>query len=146
MDSRLYVQWFPEPVSTSGDFRFAQTEEMTTRFNEAMDGALKEAGRDLYVRMLTPVTSFINKLNTYTGEKGQRFANSFLENLNGLTSELPKLNIKDDPEVTRLLGELDAIIKPYVFAPDALKDNQANREGIKAKLEQLEAQIKGYAF
>lgn len=146
MDERLYVQWYPEPISTSGDFRFVQSDEMTARFASAMEEAVKEAGRDLYVRMLTPVTSFINKLNTYTGEKGQRFANSFLENLNSLSADLPKLNINDDPEVTRLLAEIDTIVKPYVFAPDALKENQANRDAIKAKLEQLEAQIKGYTL
>lgn len=54
--------------------------------------------------------------------------------------------MNDDPVVTSLLQQIDAIVKPYVFQPDALKEDEFARSQVKAKLEALEAQLKGYAF
>jgi len=146
MDSRLYVNWYPEPISTSGDFRFTVPPEMLVKLDAQLAEMVEEAGRSLYIRMLSPVTAFIKKLDGFKGDKGQRWHDSFIDNLNALTSELPPLNINDDPMVTSLLSQIDAIIKPYVFQPDALKEDEFARTEVKSKLEALEAQLKGYAF
>lgn len=146
MESRLYVNWYPEPVMTSGDFRFALPPDMLAKVDEQICALVADAGRELYVRMLKPVSAFIGKLNTFTGDKGQRWHDSFIDNLNGLSKELPKLNVNDDPVVTSLLQQIDAIVKPYAFQPDALKEDEFARSQVKAKLEALEVQLKGYAF
>jgi len=146
MDHRLYVNWFPEPVSTSGDFRFSLPPEMLAKVDEQLSLMVAEAGKDLYVRMLHPVTAFIGKLNKYTGDKGQRWYDSFVDNLNALSKELPQLNVNDDPQVTTMLAEIDAIIKPYAFQPDALKEDEFARKQVKERLEALEATLKGYAL
>lgn len=146
MESRLYVNWYPEPVMTSGDFRFALPPDMLAKVDEQINALVADAGKELYVRMLKPVSAFIGKLNSFTGDKGQRWHDSFIDNLNGLSKELPKLNVNDDPVVTSLLQQIDAIVKPYVFQPDALKEDEFARSQVKAKLEALEAQLKGYAF
>lgn len=146
MDYRLYVNWYPEPVSTSGDFRFSLPQEMLARVDQQLESLVAEAGRELYVRMLRPVSAFVEKLNKFTGDKGQRFHTSFVDNLNALSKELPHLNVNDDPQVTALLGQIDAIIKPYAFAPELLKDDEFARSQVKARLEQLEVTLKGYAF
>ena len=146
MESRLYVNWYPEPVMTSGDFRFALPPDMLAKVDEQICALVADAGRELYVRMLKPVSAFIGKLNSFTGDKGQRWHDSFIDNLNGLSKELPKLNVNDDPVVTSLLQQIDAIVKPYAFQPDALKEDEFARNQVKAKLEALEVQLKGYAF
>ena len=146
MDYRLYVNWYPEPVSTSGDFRFSLPPEMLQRVDQQLESLVAEAGRELYVRMLKPVSAFVEKLNKFTGDKGQRWHDSFVDNLNALSKELPHLNVNDDPQVTALLGQIDAIVKPYAFAPELLKDDEFARSQVKARLEQLEVTLKGYTL
>jgi len=146
IEARLYVSWFPEPVATSNDFRFEVPDAMKKQLDDQISLMVEEAGRDLYVRMLKPVSAFVDKLSKFTGDKGQRWHDSFVDNLNALTKDLPRLNINDDPMVTSLLSQIDAIIKPYVFAPDALKDDEVARAAVKAKFAALESQLKGYAL
>ena len=146
IESRLYINWYPEPISTSNDFRFELPQDMLDRVDQQINDMLEEAGRDLYVRMLKPVSAFVEKLGKYTGDKGQRWHDSFIDNLNSLTTELPKLNVNDDPVVTQLLQQIDAIITPYKFSPDALKEDINARTQVQQKMAALEATLKGYAF
>ena len=146
IEARLYINWYPEPVATSNDFRFEVPDEMKKQLDDQISMMVEDAGRDLYVRMLKPVSAFVDKLAKFTGEKGQRWHDSFVDNLNALTKDLPKLNINDDPMVTSLLSQIDSIIKPYVFAPDALKEDEVARANVKSRMEQLEGMLKGYAL
>ena len=146
MEARLYINWFPMPVTTSNDFRFELPPEMLARVDSQIDALVQEAGKELYVRMLNPVTAFINKLNKFTGDRGQRWHDSFLENLQALSTDLPRLNVNEDPQVDAMLTQIQDIVKPYVFQPDALKEDALLRAEVKGRLEALEAQLKGYAL
>lgn len=145
MEHKLYVNWYPKAISDVEDLRFL-TDDMKVRAQAAFDEALASASRDLYTRMLFPVTAFIEKLAKYNGEKGERFSSSFLDNLHEMTQQLPKLNLQNDPVIDQLIVQINDIIKPYVFQPDALKESPTNREAVKAKLEALESTLKGYAI
>jgi len=146
MDTRLYVNWYPEPISTSGDFRFQLPPEMSAQYDKMLEDVVDMASRDRFSRMLKPVSAFIDKLNRYTGEKNQKWYDSFIDNLNSLSTEIPALNIKDDPSIDLFLAEIKSIIQPYVFQPDVLKEDSAAREQVKARLQALEGQLKGYAL
>jgi hypothetical protein len=146
MDAKLYIRWYPEPVSTSGDFRFDLPQDMKDATDAAYKEAIELAARDRFNRMLKPVSAFIEKLNKFTGDKGQRWHDSYIDNLNALSKEIPALNIMDDPAVDGFLTQIQDIIQPYAFAPDLLKDDDDARARVKAKLQELETQLKGYAF
>jgi hypothetical protein len=113
---------------------------------KAYKDAVEAASRDRFTRMLTPVSAFIQKLNKFTGDKGQRWHDSYLENLNALSREIPALNIIDDPAVDSFLAQIQAVIQPYVFQPEALKEDDVARADVKKKLEALEVQLRGYSF
>jgi hypothetical protein len=146
MDYKLYVRWYPEPVSTSGDFRFDLPQDMKDATDAAYKEAIEVAARDRFNRMLKPVSAFIDKLNKFTGEKGQRWHDSYVDNLNALSKEIPALNIVDDPAVDGFLAQIQEIIQPYAFAPGLLKDDDNARARVKSKLQELENQLKGYTF
>ncbi len=146
IEHRLYVNWYAQPIATSGDFRFSIPQDMVERLDAQIADAVAAAGRDLYVRMLKPVSAFVEKLGKFTGDKGQRWHDSFIDNLNALSRELAPLNVNDDPEVAKFLGEIEAIVKPYAFNPSVLKEDDAARAAMKAKLEALEGRLRGYAI
>lgn len=146
IEARLYVQWFPEPVVTSNDFRFTLPQELKDSLDAQISAYVEEAGRELYVRMLAPVSAFVQKLASFGDGEGKRWHDSFVDNLNALSKELAPLNINNDPQVTALLSQIDAIIKPYAMNPSALKDMPEARESMRQKLEALEGTLRGYAF
>ena len=146
MEARLYVTWYPEPVSTSNDFRFNVPDELKSNLDNQISLYLAEANTELFTRILNPVTAFIGKVNEYGDGTGKRWHDSFVDNLNALSKDLLPLNVTDDPMVTKFIDQIDQIVKPYAFNPSALKEDEVARVAIKTQLEALESQLKGYAL
>lgn len=146
IEARLYVKWYPEPVSTSNDFRFDVPDDLKAALDSQLEEYIESAGKELYVRMLDPVSAFVEKMNRYNGEKGQRWHDSFVENLAGLQADLAPLNINDDPGVMEFLKKIDDIVRPYALTPAALKEDHVARAAMKAKFAALEADLKGYVL
>lgn len=146
MENTLYVAWFPEPISTVNDFRFNLEPAMLEVAQRQFDDMVEQCSRERFNRMLTPVSAFIEKLNNYKGDKGQRWYDSFVENLAALPQEIKALNIVDDPNVDSFLDQIDTIIRPYAPNPSALKEDAHARDEIKKKLEALESGLKGYCI
>ncbi len=144
--SKLYVKWYPEPVSTSNDFRFEVPDDLKRALDAQLDEYVAAAGKEVYVRMLDPVSAFVEKCGKYTGEKGQRWHDSFVDNLSALQTELAPLNINDDPQVSEFLKKIDDIIRPYALTPAAIKDDPVARSAMRAKFAELESSLKGYVL
>ena len=142
----LYAEWHLEPIATANDFRYDVAPEIVERLN----GRLKQMEDDLrfeFVRRLAdPMKRFIEKLSVPIGEAGAIFRDSMLENLNELVQLLPKLNVNEDPRVTEIVNELNAIVRPYVFAPDVLRQSPAARESARDKMKKLMEKLDGYGF
>jgi len=143
MERRLYVTWYPEPISTSGDFRFEIPDEMRTRCDEQLDQMLREAKADIYVRMLAPMKAFVEKLSVPIGEDGSVFRNTLVSNVADLVEHLPRLNLDDDSQVTEAINALRDAIMPYSGNPDTLRESPAVRSKAKADVEKLMAQLSG---
>lgn len=146
MENRLYVTWFPEPINTVNDFRFDLPADMLEVVDKQFADMIETASRERFTRMLNPVSAFIGKLEKYTGEKGQRWYDSFVENLASLPDEIAALNIKDEPMVDKFLSDIQALIAPHAANQETLKDDKYARDEMKKKLEALEAGLKGYAW
>jgi hypothetical protein len=146
MEKRLYVSWYGEPIPSSDDPRWSVPQEMRDALDKQYAEQVEIASREVFGRMLKPVSAFIEKLNTYKGEKGQKWHDSFVDNLNALSRDIPKVDFTGDPAVNGFLAQIDDIVRPYVFNPGALKEDEYARMSVKAKLEALEGNLKGYAF
>lgn len=142
----LYVRYYFEPISTANDFRFAVTEQDKARLNELIEQVEARAKADIFDRMLEPMKRFIEKLSVPIGEEGSIFRDSLITNINEVLDIVPKLNIDGDPRITDAVIELNNMIKPYVFAPDQLRDNPYIRDLAKDKMVDLVERLEGYSF
>lgn len=146
MENTLYVSWFPEPISTVNDFRFNLPAEMRELAQRQHDDMVAQCSGERFNRMLKPVSAFIEKLSKYTGEKGQRWYDSFVDNLAALPEEIRAVNVVDDPVVDTFVEEIEKMMRPYAPNPSMLKEDAYAREELKKKLEQLESDLKGYCL
>lgn len=146
MEDKLYVVWFPEPINTVDDFRFTLPPEMLAVANKQMAEMVNQASQERFSRMLAPVSAFIGKLDKYKGDKGQKWYDSFLDNLAALPEEIDALNIVDDPVVDAFVQQISSIVAPYAHGQDVLKEDAYAREEMKKKLLALENSLKGYTF
>ena len=146
MENTLYVSWFPEPISTVNDFRFQLSPEMLDVAQRQFDDMVSQCSSARFTRMLTPISAMIEKLAAYKGDKGQRWYDSFVENIATMPEEVRALNIVDDPVIDGFLQQIESAIRPYAPNPSALKEDTYAREELKKKLEALEAGLKGYCI
>lgn len=146
MENTLYVSWFPEPISTINDFRFNLEPEMLDVVQRQFDDMIAQCSAERFNRMLTPVSAFIEKLTHYKGDKGQRWYDSFVDNLAAIPEEIRALNIVDDPVVDTFIEEIEKMMRPYAPNPSMLKEDSQAREELKKKLEVLEGSLKGYCI
>lgn len=146
MENALYVSWFPEPISTVNDFRFQLSPEMLDVAQKQFDDMVTACSNARFVRVLTPISRMIEKLNEYKGDKGQRWYDSFVDNIAAMPEEVRALNIIDDPVLDAFLQQIDSIILPCTLNPSLLKEDAFARDELKKKLESLESGLKGYCL
>lgn len=147
MSRLLYVQYYFQPIATENDFRYAVTDADKDRLNGLFEELEENISRSFYDRMMEPIQQFISKLEKYTGDDGQRFSNSFVENINDMLVHLPKLNYNDDPRVTQMLEDVRKTMEPYKFAGvDMLKEDADARKLAQENLKALATKLDGYGF
>lgn len=146
MQRYLYVEWVLEPISTANDYRYQVDDAMKARLESRLKVIEEQAKADVFARMFPPMQRFIEKLRVPIGEKGSIFRDSLVENLNELAVELPKLNFSDDPRVDEMVGEVKRLLQPYVFNPDALREQPEARDRARERMEELMKKMDGYGW
>jgi hypothetical protein len=146
IQDKLYVNWHPSPVPTAGNFLVELPPSMQQRFEQYEKDVITACNGELIDRMLTPLNAFINKLSKYTGEKGQRWHDSFVENLASVVDALPVLNINKNPEIDAMHKQLKELVTPLAASSEALKEDKAVRDEVKARMEELARSMSGYKF
>jgi hypothetical protein len=144
MESYLYVSWHLEPISTAGDFRHEVDDDIKQRLAAHLTRATEEANAQLYSRMLEPMKRFVEKLSVPIGEQGAIFRDSLVGNINDMLNLVPQQNLTDDPTISTLVEEIKAIVQPYVFCPDALREVPETRQAARDKMAELMKRFDGY--
>jgi hypothetical protein len=142
----LYVSWHLEPIATAGDFRYQVDDTIRERLNARLVEMRQDVNIELMTRMLEPMKKFVEKLSVPIKEPGSVFRDSLVGNLNELVEVLPKLNINNDPTVSDLIDGIHAVIKPYVFAPDVLREVPEARSAARDKMAELMKKLDGYGL
>jgi hypothetical protein len=142
MCERLYVTWFPEPIATSGDFRFEIPAEMKKAYDDNMQRVIDEAKEDILARVIAPMRTFVAKMTIPIGEDGSVFRDTTVTNLCDLVEQLPKLNIDGDARITAMVESLRGVTSKFV-EPNVLRNSQSAREAAKADVSLLLDKLSG---
>ena len=146
----LYVTWRLEPVPVEGDFRFMPDgharEIAVQRHKEYAQEMNKSAKEAVLRKLLTPIERFVNKLDTYNGEKGQRFSDSFITGVADMAAAIDSFNFDGDPRVTALAEEIKKTITPYTFNTDAIREAKEVRDNAKVQMKALMDKFADYGI
>lgn len=142
----LYASWHLEPIPTANDFRYQVDPAIVERLNGRLQQMEDDLRYEFVRRLAEPMKRFVEKLSVGIGEQGSIFRDSMIENLNELVQLLPKLNVNNDPRLTELVDGVQAVIRPYVFAPDVLRQSPAARESARDKMKALLEKLDGYGL
>jgi hypothetical protein len=142
MQDRLYIKWYPEPIATSGDFRFEIPDEMKRAYDANIQQMVVDAKQDIFARMVEPMKAFIVKMAIPIGADGAVFRDTMVTNLTDLVEHLPKLNVDDDPAVMNAVAELKAVTDKFKN-PVVLRESQAAREQARLSVEELMGKLTG---
>lgn len=114
------------PVPDAADFRVDlaqdEVENIRTQIDQQIRKGQVEAMNDLWQRLYDVVQKMADKLV----EKDGVFRNSLVGNVKELTGLLPKLNIADDRDLTRLCKDVEQKLCNY--SADELRKNKKTRD------------------
>jgi len=134
------IQFFPVP--TANDFRISVSDEDKMEMEDAIKQVEANISKHLLKEMLDPISSYVSKLSIPIGEKGAVFRDSLVENVNELVNRLPKLNINNDPEITRIINDVKAVVETYSMT--GLRESPIMRENAREKMARIQKDLSAF--
>ncbi len=143
---RFAVRLNVYPMPNAEDFRIIEgipSEEAERLRAEAVAGLeaqVTDALKDLWTRMHTVVSAMSDRLSVPHGEKGGKFRDTLVDNIEELLERVPKLNLTGDPEIEKLSADMQALI----CQPETLRADPVVRAEKAAKAKALAARMSAY--
>lgn len=130
------------PVPTTHDFRIEVSDEDKAEMEQAIKDAEANVSKYLMKEMLAPIAYFVDKLAVPIGEKGSVFRDTLVGNLVELIDRLPRLNISNDPELTKVIQDVKAVVDTYNM--DSLRDSPIIRQTARDKMAEIQSQMAAF--
>lgn len=144
---RFCVRLRNYPLPDTEDFRILDgipPEEADRLVAEAVDGInarLTDAIKDLWARMYKVVGNMQERLAVPVGEKGGKFHDTLVTNVQDLIELLPKLNLTNDPDIARAAQEMSALVQ---HPAETLRQSEEVRKATCAKAAALAKRMSQY--
>lgn len=127
------------PLPRSDDFRCAIGSEEVDKIRQDIEAqtqaAMQDTMRAAFHRVLDVAARYAERLEKEDGI----FRDSMVENARELVDLMPKLNVTDDPELTRLVDAVRS--KLAVHEPEALRTNMVVRKEVAATAKTIVSDI-----
>ncbi len=131
-----------EPVPDKDDFRIQVQSKDINRIKRELESSLKdrtaEAMKELFGRVHKAVGHLADKLS----DTDAIFRDSLVDNVAELASLLPKLNVTNDPKLTKLIADMKK--KLCVFEPKELREDAKVRGHAADQAKAILEKMKGY--
>ncbi len=132
------------PVPSVADFRF----DIPDADKQAIQAQVAEAEKRAKVyaleTMLEPIKTFAKRSAEFQNEKGQRWHDSLVTNIQDVVEAAKRLNITDDPGIAAFIKEIDAYWTPIAFNPSAVKESPTIRDAARDKLNEIMGRMQAY--
>lgn len=139
----LDVNFYPFPKAA--DFRVDLADHDLAVIRNQLQAAETEAHQvamhDLWTRLHDTVKHMADKLAVPIGEPGSVFRDSLVSNLEDLVDLLPRLNVTEDPDLTRMAEDAK---RDLVVPVGVLRDNASERATRARAAEDMVKRMAGY--
>lgn len=143
---KFYTAIHFSPVPEKGDFRVGlddnDLERLNTSLEEANNAKLKEATKEVWTRLEKVVDHMATTLENYG--PGKRLFDSVVDNVKELATNLPKLNLTEDPEMDKTAQ--DILSRLTQFSTETLRESEQLRNTVAVEAKNLVERIKGYGL
>ena len=113
------------PWPDARDFRVDLADSTVAQIREQIaedtNNALSDAVKDIYARLLKPVSKMAETLS----EKDKVFRDTLVDNIDGLVKWLPKLNITGNADITAMLNRIGSEL---IVRPNRLRESPTVRK------------------
>lgn len=143
----------PSPVPASDHFCNTVASLLgtdTASVDQRVQNAEVEAQRELLRRMLAPVAAMAAKLAEEPkvkpdGSKAEDivFRDSLVGNLQEIARLAPAMNLACDPEIDKLVQEIEGLAR---YTPKVLRDDKATRAEVQKQADALAKKMSAYTF
>lgn len=141
MREKFYVRTEPIPVPDSTHFASTVAELLgtdTESVNERVRDAAREAQSEVLKRVLEPVKHMAETL----GKDKPRIYDTLITNIKDICRIAPALNLADDPELNKIVGEVASECTKYTA--EELRDNKSVQDKARAAAEAMVKRLSGY--
>lgn len=125
------------PIPQQGDFRIDILPEDLAGLEQEINEVENSVTSYILSELAEPLRKLGEKCQEYTGEKGQRWHHSLVLNVEEVVHRMARLNVNNDPKITKLADDIVQSIRPYTFSPDTLKENAVAREEARLKIDNI---------
>lgn len=142
MRKKFYVRTEPLPIPDADHFTATVASLLGTDLesvNIRVQDAAIEGQREVFRRLLEPVKHMAEVL----AKDNPRIFKTMIGSIKEICKLAPKLNISGDPELDRLVGEVEALTR---YSDEVLKDSSVTRDEARKAAEALVKKLSGYTI
>ena len=130
------------PIPNENDFRVNlnqdEYQEIKNIIKEDIEKRISDASKDLWLRMFGVVKHMSEKLS----DSGGVFRDTLVENIENVCNLAMKLNVMDDPNITRMANEIKDRLT--TIDPQTLRKSKAQRKQMATESAAILNKVRGY--
>lgn len=125
------------PLATANDFRVSLSTEHVDQIKHELEREYNERQRRMVQECYERAKDVVKRISERCGAKDSKIYDSLMGNARELVGLLPALNIGNDPAITQLTADIDAMLVPT----ERLKNDKGLRKNVADKADAILARM-----
>jgi len=141
--SKYYARYFWLPVPEESHYKIQLTDKVKAGLRAELKAIEEKANEHVIKEMMKPMKQLVNRLDEYTGEKGQRFSDNLVTNMLEVAERMNMVNLSSNPAIQKQIDDLKNLASRYSKSVDGIRTTQTMRDQAKSDVEALMKQMGG---